>query len=124
MQYRTAKESRAANTTYHLVPAVVWNELGSGEQYLPEAFEADGFIHCTNGLDALLEVANLFYQGDPRPYEVLVLNLTAIVPDVKYDDPEQRFPHIYGPLNSSAVAGRLAVKRGSDGTFLGFSPHA
>lgn len=121
MQHQTPEQSRAANITYHLVPTQIWSARGAGEEYVPEAFDADGFIHCTNGLEPLVEVANLFYASDERDYEVLVLDATRIASEVRYDDPDQKFPHIYGPLNTSAVIGRLRARRADDGTFLGFA---
>lgn len=116
--YRTAEESRRAGIAYHLVPVDVWDRQANGPAYAPEAFDEDGFIHLTNGLDPLLQVANMFYATDPRDFAVLVLAVPEIASPVRYDDPEEQFPHIYGPLNVSAVRDRLAVDRGPDGTFL------
>ncbi len=121
MEYRTANESREAGVTYHLVPMPVWAERGAADTYVPEAYEADGFIHCTNGLEPLLAVANMFYTADERQYEVLVLDVSRIQSDVRYDDEEQVYPHIYGPLNTNAVIGELLVEREDDGTFSGYS---
>jgi uncharacterized protein (DUF952 family) len=119
MEYRTAEESRAAGIAYHFVPIPVWEARGDGS-YLPEAFERDGFIHTTNGLDPLLEVANMFYTRDERPYIVLVLDMAKVTSDIRYDDEGQIYPHIYGPLNTGAVIGTMAVDRHPDGRFLGF----
>lgn len=119
MEHRTAEESRAAKIAYHLVPIPVWEERGDGESYLPEAFEQDGFIHTTNGLDPLIEVANMFYTGDDRPYMVLVLDTTKITSELRYDDEGQVYPHIYGPLNTDAVIGTLVVDRADAGAFTG-----
>lgn len=116
----TAEASRGAGIAYHLTPVEVWERQRGRTSYVPEAFEQDGFIHTTNGLDPLLEVANLFYTGDPRTYRVLVLSMPAIAPEVRYDDDHQIYPHIYGPLNTSAVVGELVVRRAADGAFVGF----
>jgi len=51
---------------------------------------------------------------------VLVLKADAITSEIRYEDPEQVFPHIYGPLNTDAVVGFLRVIRGEDGAFLSF----
>lgn len=122
---RSADQAKQAGVTYHLALSEVWDAQKSGTQYVPEAYDADGFIHCTDGLERLLEVANMFYKIDSRPYTVLVLQIGDITSPVRYDDPERLFPHIYGPLNTSAVRGELTVDRASDGTFVGFrhSPH-
>jgi len=120
--HRTAAETRAAGVTYHLVPATVWAERKDAAEYVPEAYDQDGFIHCTNGLDELVKVANMFYTSDPRPFQALVLDTATIASEVRYDDPNETYPHIYGPLNTDAVIGELAVTRADDGTFLAIGP--
>lgn len=122
--HRSSVEARRAGVTYHLVPASVWYWQRHESEYTPEAYAADGFIHCTDGLDQLLKVANMFYVADSRPYTALVLTVSEISSPVRYDDPDQVFPHIYGPLITSAVRGELSVDRASDGTFVGFGSTA
>jgi uncharacterized protein (DUF952 family) len=120
MQYQTVEESRNAGIAYHLAPVPVWEFQKQRGSYLPEAFEQDGFIHATNGLERLLWVANQFYTADDRPQTVLVLDVSKLTSELRYDDPDRAFPHIYGSLNTDAVIGELAVRRGKEGTFLGF----
>lgn len=117
-EYRDSEESKQQQLTYHLTIDEEWNAQKHSEGYTPGAFDADGFIHCTNGLDLLTEIANMFYKNSPEPRTVLVLDVSKIESDVRYDDPEERFPHIYGPLNPSAVVAELPVKREEDGTFV------
>jgi uncharacterized protein (DUF952 family) len=117
-QYHDSTASRDAGITYHLVPEPVWERSRRAATYMPEAYGQDGFIHCTNGTDQLITVANMFYLNDPRPFRVLVLDVASIESEVRYDDPDRVFPHVYGPLNTSAVRGELAVSRDDDGTFL------
>lgn len=118
MEYASAASTREAGITYHLVPADYWAAHGSNSAYTPEAFEQDGFIHCTNGIDELVTVANWFYTADPRQFIVLVLDVSAIESEVRYDDDGQVYPHIYGPLNTSAVIGHLLVERDDAGAFV------
>jgi uncharacterized protein (DUF952 family) len=118
MLYQSSSEAREAGITYHLVPNEYWESNGQGEIYSPEAFAADGFIHCTNGIERLLWVGNEFYTGDPRSFRVLVLDVKSIESPVRYDDPNHDFPHIYGPLNTSAVVGTLTVERNDTGAFI------
>ena len=120
MRYTTVAESRTAGVAYHLAPSDVWERQKDAPEYLPEAFDDDGFIHCTNGLQELLAVANRYYAADKRPYRALILKVEKIESPVQYDDPEETFPHIYGPLNTSAVVGMLDAKRDEDGTFISF----
>ncbi len=116
----TAGHAREAGITYHLSPAEVWQRQQNQTAYLPEAYEKDGFIHCTDGLDNLLAVGNMFYTSDPRDFCVLVLKVNAITSGIRYEDPERIYPHIYGPLNTNAVTGYLRVSRAPDGKFLSF----
>ena len=119
-RFETAEDARAAGQTYHLTPHDVWERQWPLDDYLPEAFDRDGFIHATNGLALLLAVANASYVGDPRPYLVLVVEVARIRSEVRYDDPDKVYPHIYGPLNVDAVVGLIRVLRESDGRFSGF----
>ncbi len=116
--HRNSDESKRRGVTYHLVPSTVWNAQRETTLYLPEAFERDGFIHCTNGVDQLLMVANLFYADDPREFVVLALDVASVACEVRYDDAEHLFPHIYGPLNTSAVIGQTTVERSVNGSFI------
>jgi len=116
--HRDPEAARNAGITYHLVPVTAWEAARTKEWYTPEAYEADGFIHCTNGLDQLVEVANMFYVPDRREFRVLVIETGSVASELRYDDEDELFPHIYGPLNTSAVLGELRVTRSEDGSFL------
>lgn len=119
LEYQTAEESQAAGITYHLCPAEIWRSRKNAAYYTPDAYAEDGYIHCTDGLDVLIHVGNMFYTGDPREYLALALRVSDIEPEIRYDDPDHTFPHLYGPLNVTAVAGELPVHRGNDGRFIG-----
>lgn len=120
--HHSPAEAKHAGITYHLVPTRVWEAQKLNSEYRPEAYEADGFIHCTDGLDQLLAIANTSYINDSRPFTVLVLAVSEITSPVRYDDPDMLFPHIYGPLNTSAVRDELTVRRADDGMFIDFGP--
>jgi uncharacterized protein (DUF952 family) len=117
---QSAGDSRQAGITYHLSLVDVWSSQEKESQYLPEAYDNDGFIHCTDGLENLLDVGNMFYTADPRDFCVLVLNTSAIESEIRYEDPDEVFPHVYGPLNTDAVVGYLRVIRGENGAFISF----
>ncbi len=104
--------------TLHLTPEAVWLSQAEYETYQPEPFADEGFIHCTDGESALIEVANAFYRADPRPYLVLVIDLARVSAPVRYEDPDCVFPHLYGPLNRDAVVAVRPIERRDDGTFV------
>jgi len=108
-------------TWIHLVPSPVWEQQRNNGTYLPEAYEADGFIHCTIGDGRMLAVANMFYTGDRRPFLALSLDPARITSEVRFEDPDSVFPHIYGPLQVAAVTGHRLVARDDEGRFIRFS---
>lgn len=99
---------------YHLTPADYWRSLDPAAPYLPAAFENDGFIHCTRGLDLLLQVANTFYRDAPGEFLLLVIEEGCVSAEIKY---EGGFPHVYGPLNRDAIVGVHTMGRQDDGRF-------
>lgn len=105
--------------TFHLTPLVVWSAQSSADTYLPEAFTREGFIHCTDGEDRVIEVGNRYYTSDPRPYCLLTLERGRLTSRVIYEDEDRLYPHIYGPINTNAVIEVRQVLRGEDGAFLG-----
>lgn len=115
-----AAESRESGIAYHLTPIDVWERQKTSGSYSPEAFEQDGFIHATNGLERMRWVANEFYTSDIRPQTVLVLDVSKLTSPMRYDDEGRLFPHIYGPLNVDAVIVELPVHRGDEGAYVGF----
>jgi uncharacterized protein (DUF952 family) len=106
--------------TYHLAPRDIWLAAATSAHYLPEAYTADGFIHCTDGAAEVVAVGNRYYQGDPRPYVVLAISRARLTAPVKYEDAGRIFPHVYGPLNTEAVVEVLQVHREPDGRFVSF----
>ena len=88
--------------TLHLTPVDVWEGQRMVVMYRPEAFVEEGFIHCTDTDERMVMVANLFYQGDPRAFVVLTVDLGQVQARWVYEDPEQVFPHIYGELDVAA----------------------
>ena len=114
---------------HHLVPAADWAALPPGQPYLPAAYAADGFIHCTTLPAVLLEVANRFYQGVAGPFLVLDIDPDRLTSELRYEAPSPpapagsplagvSFPHIYGPLNHEAVVAVRPARRAPDGRFL------
>jgi uncharacterized protein (DUF952 family) len=50
--------------TLHLVPEAAWEACDPAAPYVLAAYDADGYVHCTDGDEAMLEVANRFYRAD------------------------------------------------------------
>ena len=120
---------------YHLVPAGYYRRQPAERPYLPETFNQEGFIHCTSGVELLVEVANTFFANLPDDLFVLEIDPTRLTAPLKYEPPlppvvttstpdvtaspqfDQLFPHIYGPLNRRAIKRQFALQRAENGTW-------
>jgi uncharacterized protein (DUF952 family) len=103
--------------TLHLVPEPVWRARDASQPYAPSTFEAEGFVHCTDGEDEMVVVANRFYRDDPRAFLLLTLDLERTGSPWRFDDPDGRYPHVYGPIDPSSVIEVRRLARETDGRF-------
>ena len=104
--------------TFHLTPEPVWLEHRLLDEYRPEGFGDEGFIHCTDGEELVLEVANRYYKDDPRSFLLLEVDLGRVSAAAIYEDDERNYPHIYGAMERHAVRRVCRVERAADGTFV------
>jgi uncharacterized protein (DUF952 family) len=113
----------------HIVPAGYYHAQPADRPYLPEAYPADGFIHCTREPEVMLQIANRFYRTAAGDVLVLVIDADRVGAPVKWEPPvhpdgapaqpgERLFPHIYGPLNRDAIVAIRTARRAEDGSFL------
>ncbi len=115
------------NYIYHLVSEEEFKNLLKDGYYLPLRFENDGFIHCSSE-NSVISVAEAYYS---KIMDLILLKLdkNKIESVVKYEDPAPvegtgnkhiqnsvKFPHIYGPLNQSAICG-IGKMINSDGKY-------
>jgi uncharacterized protein (DUF952 family) len=111
--------AKKGHQTYHLAPADVLEAQRHGKLYKPESFDREGFIHCTDSPDELIEVGNRYYREDSRPYLALRIACERVSAPIFYEDDEHRFPHIYGLLELAAVLDVIPVRRERSGEFVG-----
>jgi len=108
--------------TLHLVPEAVWDAHDRGEPYLPAAYGEDGFVHCTDGDEAMIAVANRFYRDDLRAFLLLTLDLERTGSPWRFDDPSGIYPHVYGPIDTTSVTDVRRMVRGPTGRFESIAP--
>jgi uncharacterized protein (DUF952 family) len=108
--------------TFHLVPEAVWTATDAAESYAPASLALEGFIHCTDGVEALGATFDRHYLADRRPFFALTVDLDALDKLWRYDVRDSPYPHIYGPIRQAAIVAISRVNRGPDGRFLGLSP--
>lgn len=115
---------------YHIAAEQEFKSCIADGNYGPPSLAADGFIHCTSGRSVLLAVAEDYYSDVDDALLVLKIDLSRIQSEVRFEDPSplpgggksheklaQRFPHIYGLLNLSAVTGIGTLSR-QEGEFV------
>ncbi len=101
----------------HLTPVEAWRSAPTDDPYAADSLASEGFIHLTHRADDLVEVANAFYRTDPRPQVALIVDLERLESPWRYDG-DERFPHVYGPLDRAAIVDVLPVERDAAGRFL------
>ena len=108
--------------TFHLVALEIWSASDAGLPYESWSLAAEGFTHCTDGVEALGPTFDRFYVSDPRPFVAISLDLDALDVPWRYDVEGSPYPHIYGPIARHAVMGESRVERDHDGHFRGLTP--
>ncbi|WP_374711780.1 DUF952 domain-containing protein [Symbiobacterium terraclitae] len=108
----------AVRITYHGTPRAWYERLDPAQPYVPADFEREGFIHCTDGREAVSIILTLLYRDDPGEWVVLYIDKEKVQAPIKYEDPAGIYPHIYGPLNRDAIAAVAPIGRSPDGVFL------
>ncbi len=108
---------------YHIALASEWQEARQDGNYttstLGKSLSEEGFIHASRREQVAGVFAN-FYRGVRKPLVLLTIETDRLVAPWREDPVGQdTFPHIYGPLNASAVvAAQPLNKRGGTDPFL------
>ncbi|MDQ2815785.1 MAG: DUF952 domain-containing protein [Actinomycetota bacterium] len=107
---------------YHIATAASWARAQADGQYtmstLDRTLAEEGFIHASAAAQVAL-VANKYYRGQPDLL-LLVIDPGLVDSEIRYEPvPGQPlpYPHIYGPLNLSAVVQSSPFTPAPDGHF-------
>lgn len=87
---------------YHLAGSEDW--AAGAVEYRPSSFEEEGFIHCSSG-EQVGRVARERFMWDNDLVE-LKIDPDSLADGVVYEDltgDGELFPHVYGPIPTSAV---------------------
>jgi predicted Zn-dependent protease with MMP-like domain len=99
------------------VPREAWESADSEAPFRASSLAAEGFVHLTHATDDLVDVANRFYAGDAGDHLVLTIDLRRLRAPWRYDG-DERFPHVYGPLDRAAITDVRPILRDRAGRFL------
>jgi uncharacterized protein (DUF952 family) len=106
--------------TYHLVPAAVWKAQEPGRAYEAASLATEGFVHCTDGAAELVATANRHYRDDARDFLVLTIDLDAAGSPWRIEDERGIYPHVFGPIELTAILRSVPAPRDAAGLFLPF----
>ena len=123
LPYRSARTQDCVRSrlrepvAFHLILVADLDAQTDDAPVRPHSLAVEGFVHLTHRMDDLIDVANALYREEPGPHVVLTINLDRLSAPWRYDG-DDRFPHVYGPLDRDAVTSVDAISRGPDGAFL------
>jgi uncharacterized protein (DUF952 family) len=107
----------------HITSRAEWNEAQLRGEYIAPSLQTEGFIHCSTEKQ-VLQVANAFYRGR-TDLVLLNINEAKLISALKWEPPAgkpapghsalDKFPHIYGAINLSAITSVLDFTPDADG---------
>lgn len=101
---------------YHIEIEEAWQQAATSGTYLPDDYETEGFIHCS-ALEQITDVADKHYHGQ-QGLVLLCISQGALMAETRWELSDGLYyPHIYGPVNTSAVVAVLPFPCKRDGTF-------
>jgi uncharacterized protein (DUF952 family) len=110
----------ADGRTFHLTPVAWWDAADPGAPLEAPSLVTEGFVHCTTGATEMVATANRHYRADPRPFVVLTIDLDRLTSPWRVDDPGGIYPHVFGPIDRTAIVDVRPMPRAADGTFRPF----
>ena len=100
----------------HICPSQAWLQAQHAREYQAPSLASEGFIHFSTP-EQVLWVANAFYRDTPDLL-LLWIDVRRLQSELRWEEVgEQRFPHLYGPLNLDAVRQASAFRPAADGQY-------
>jgi uncharacterized protein (DUF952 family) len=100
---------------FHITTRPAWEQAQASGRYAPPSLELEGFIHFC-ALEQVAGAGDAHFSG-MRDLVLLWVAVDGLEAPLKYESSEagEVFPHLYGALNTDAVAGTAPFVEGDDG---------
>lgn len=89
---------------FHIIDSSTWQKVKNKEQYFGDSLKTQGFIHCClpSQVDFVLK---LWFpnRDDLLLLEIDSTKLNSRLVFENLEGGEEKFPHIYGPINKNAI---------------------
>ena len=112
---------------YHVVTETTFRAQLEDGAYVPSGLEKQGFVHCSFA-PSVISVANDYFAAAPGRLLVLVIDPAKLTSEVRHEAASplagggashlasaSRFPHVYGPIDTTAIAGVGVLGRSGEG---------
>jgi uncharacterized protein (DUF952 family) len=109
----------------HITTDAEWVNAQKKGEYRAPSLESDGFIHCST-IKQTVDTANIFFKGE-NGLILICIDEMKLESECKYEDPSgggqhdpsvgRLFPHVYGPINLSAVIKVIDFPTNGEGLF-------
>lgn len=112
---------------YHIVKEGEFLAFLVGDVYEPTSLRDVGFVHCSSEA-AVIPVANDYFGGAEEKLLLLRVDPTKLTSQTRYEDAvpvdgiraaavpaSTLFPHVYGPIEISAIDGIGVLEREASG---------
>jgi len=111
---------------WHLLPLAQWRSAATSA-HVPGTGNAAPFVHASPTEEVALAVANALFTASAEPLVALGLDPAALGAPVRFEPPDPApppgvapgtlFPHVYGPVEVSAVAEVRYARRDAAGRY-------
>lgn len=103
---------------YRIESRESWEAALPTGKFVPDDYGGEGFIHCS-ALEQVEDVANQLYHGG-HGLVLLCISQKLLHSEVCWEraDNGLYYPHVYGPIDASAVAAVIPFPCSPDGTFV------
>ena len=98
-------------------PEATWDARDPATPYLPAAYAEEGSSTAPMATTRWSRWPTGSTAADPRPFLLLTLDLERMGSPWRFDDPERRYPHMYGPIDPASVVAVRRIDRTDDGRF-------
>lgn len=104
---------------YHITKKSLWSTALEDGVYSADSLASEGFIHCSSNKQ-VERVANLLYKGQ-RDLVLLEIEPSRLKNEIRWepgsDDPNEKYPHVYGSLNLEAITRVVDLHANEGGSF-------
>src|SRR5512133_760274 len=110
----------------HITTHEDWEKARISGEYRAASLNSEGFIHCSTPKQAV-DTANIFFKGQ-QGLILLCIDENKLQSECKYETPTggakhdpdvgTLFPHVYGPINISAVIKTVDFPSNDNGLFV------